>query len=181
MRGYHGRPADTAAVLDADGWLNTGDRASIDPDGFVTITGRAKELFKTSTGKYVCPIPIEQALRNDALIDMAAVIADNRKFVTCLLFPDGEAVRRMRERRGAAEDMDLLNGAELRDYMKIRIERINAGLEDWERIRAWRFVADPPTVENEQLTPTAKLRRHVIEDVHRELINSMYEQEHERK
>lgn len=181
MRGYHGRPEATADVLDAEGWLNTGDRATIAADGYVTITGRAKELFKTSTGKYVCPIPIEQALRNDPLIDMAAVIAENQKFVTCLLFADPDAVRRMKQRLDIADDEDFFNGPDLRQYMEPRIDQVNQSLEKWERICRWRFVPDAPTVENEQLTPTAKLRRHVVESVHRDLINSMYAEEPEKK
>lgn len=176
MRGYYGNDAATARVIDAEGWLHTGDRGTIDEDGFVTITGRIKELYKTSNGKYVSPVPIEQSLSISNLIDTAMLVAEGRPYVTCLLFPDPEAVRRQKELVGMADVSDeaFLASEPVKQELTKLIAKINESLNRWERVRDYRFVTAPISIETEELTPTMKVRRHVINARYGTLIEEMY-------
>ena len=187
MRGYHGEVVSSAQVFTADGWLRTGDCGRIDADGYLTITGRAKELFKTSNGKYVAPVPIEQAVvaasqEVGGPIDQVMVIAEGQPCVGALLFADGEAVRRRRQMLGfdSLSDAEFLARPEviatLQNEMAHAIEQVNAGLDHWQQVRCWRFVAEPPTIDRDELTPTLKLRRHVLAQRYHSLITDMYAQ-----
>ncbi len=178
MRGYHKDPEGTMKVIDADGWLHTGDLGHIDDEGFLVITGRLKELLKSSNGKYVCPVPIEQALATSELVDMAMVIADGRHFTSCLLFPDLDVVRRRKAAIGsvAQSDEQYLSTPSVLAEMEHHLELVNAKLDHWEQVRKYRFVMTAPSVEHEELTPTMKLRRHIITERNRELIESMYKE-----
>ncbi len=158
MKGYHNLPEETKRAIDPDGWLHTGDRGVIDNEGYLTITGRIKELCKTSGGKYVSPVPIEDKLKKNTLIDMATIIADGKHFVSALLFIDPQK-----------------NNSLLKNNLNHFIKNVNVTLNEWEQIREFRIIFDIPTVENGELTPTLKLRRKVIEEKYRDLINEMYE------
>lgn len=157
MKGYHNLIDETKHAIDSNGWLHTGDTGTIDKDGFLTITGRIKELCKTSGGKYVSPIPLEEKLKKNSLIDMAMIIADGRKFVSALLFIDREK-----------------NNGALKNNLNHFIKKVNATLNEWEQIRAWHIIFDTPTVENGELTPTLKLRRKVIIEEYHDIIEEMY-------
>jgi len=187
MRGYHEDATATAQTMTADGWLRTGDCGHVDAEGFLTITGRAKELFKTSNGKYVAPVPIEQALVADSqetggLIDQAMVVAEGRPCVGALLFADGDAVRRRKQVLGfdSLSDEDFLARPEviaaIQDDLKQGIERVNATLDHWMHVRCWHFVTVPPSIDRDELTPTMKLRRHVLTQRYQRLIDRMYDQ-----
>ena len=180
MRGYH---REAASPVDADGWLHTGDLGTLDADGYLTVTGRVKELFKTANGKYVAPTPIEQALTSAdgncaGLIDQALVVAEGQPCVGALLFPDPEALRRRKVAAGCAQvaDAEFLARPEIIAELDDRIGAINGRLSQWERIRCWRLVAETPSVANEGLTPTMKLRRHALTRRYERLINDMYAQ-----
>ncbi len=183
MLGYYGDRAATAQVIDADGWLHTGDVGTLDEAGYLTITGRMKELFKTANGKYVAPTPIEQALvasgqDHGGLVDQALVIAEGQACVGALLFPDADGLRRRKQALSleALSDAEFLVRPEFAADLAGLVEQVNAGLDHWEQIRCWRFVAEPPTVANEGLTPTLKLRRHVLARRYQPLITEMYAQ-----
>ncbi|MBA3708021.1 MAG: long-chain fatty acid--CoA ligase [Planctomycetes bacterium] len=178
MRGYHRDPEGTMKVIDADGWLHTGDLGMIDDEGYLVITGRLKELMKSSNGKYVCPVPIEQALAQSDLIDLAMVIGEGRHFVSCLLFPDHDVMRRRKAALGsvAQSDEQYLATPAVQAEMQQLLDRVNAKLDRWEQVQKFRFVLALPTVEHEELTPTMKLRRHIIIERHKDLIESMYKE-----
>ncbi|PJD97652.1 MAG: long-chain fatty acid--CoA ligase [Parachlamydia sp.] len=179
MRGYHKNPEATAAAFTREGWLRTGDKATIDADGFVTILGRLKEMFKTSKGEYISPVPIEQLLTRDPLIDMAMVIADRRPFATCLLFPDLDFLRKLQKKK-RAQDLsveEFLKHPDMLAYIYKLLSSTNEHLNHWEELRDFRIIETHPSVEGGELTPTMKLRREVIEKKYAELINSMYLQE----
>jgi long-chain acyl-CoA synthetase len=165
MRGYRNDPEATAKAIDADGWLHTGDVGEFDAEGFLTITGRIKELFKTSNGKYVCPVPIEQSIAEHELVDLAMVVADGRRFVSALLFADLETVRRRKAAAGqlSLSDDEYLATPAVRDEIERHLAQLNARLDHWEQVRKYRWVATAPTVEGEELTPTMKLRRREVE------------------
>jgi long-chain acyl-CoA synthetase len=175
MKEYHRNPSATAEVIDKEGWFHSGDLGEIDADGYLSITGRIKELLKTSNGKYVSPVPIEQSLAASNLIDMAMIIAEGRQCVSCLLWPDLEFVRARKAESGTAlNEEDYLKSGPLRHEVEALVARVNRNLDHWEKIRHWRMVLTPPSVESDELTPTMKLRRHIISAKYGNLIDEMY-------
>jgi len=176
MRGYHGGAKATTVSIDKEGWLHTGDLGHIDSHGFLTVTGRIREIFKTSGGKMVSPIPIEQALCRVPFIDVAVVIADSRRFVSCLLFPNFEELERLR-RKAQQEHLsydDFVDTPVMKKEVTAAIHRVNKTLNEWEKIRMYRFVIDELSMEKGELTPTLKVDREVIGTKYQQLIDSMY-------
>ncbi|WP_413699149.1 AMP-binding protein [Psychromonas sp. KJ10-10] len=176
MIGYHNNKQATDEVINEDGWLHTGDLGSLDADGYLTITGRKKEVFKTSNGKYVSPVPIEQKLCKSPLIDMVAIIGENHRFVTCLLFPDYENLDTLREHRGYGDmsNSEFLNSNEVYLEVKATVDAVNSHLSSWETIKKYKLVKHPITIETGELTPTMKLRRHVVEEKFKHIIDEFY-------
>ncbi|RME28955.1 MAG: long-chain fatty acid--CoA ligase [Deltaproteobacteria bacterium] len=178
MRGYHGLPEDTAAVLDPDGWLHTGDIGELDADGFLRITDRKKDLIKTSTGKTVAPQRLEARLRAvSPLIGRALVHGDGRNFVSAILTLDPEQARGW----AAAHDCAHLDHAalcrlpEIHAEIQAAIDRVASSLPPHERIRRFAIVDREPTVDDGELTGTLKLRRRAVEERYRQLLDSFYE------
>jgi long-chain acyl-CoA synthetase len=177
MRGYHRDEESTAKTIDAGGWLHTGDLGRLDSDGYLIITGRVKELLKTSSGKYVCPLPIEHALCGSPLIDQAMVIADGHPFVTALLFTESDALNRAKVRLKLThlDDVAFLAHETVRAEMRALLDDVNTHLDRWERVHAFRFILKPLTV-GEELTPTMKIKRHVVTTMYHDVITSMYQE-----
>lgn len=149
MLGYYRAPELTAESIDRDRWLHTGDRGEIDADGQLRITGRVKELFKTSKGKYVAPAPIENRLLAHAMVEQACVTGAGLPQPVALVVLTRSASARPK----AVIDAEL---------NRLR-EQVNAALDPHERLDAIRVIAEPWTVENGMLTPTMKLKRDQIE------------------
>ncbi len=177
MRGYFRNPGETAAALDAEGFLHTGDLGAFDADGYLKITGRKKELFKKSTGEYVPPAPIEAALRRLPLVDTAVVVAENRKYVTCLIFPDYEEAERLKSENGYAPlGLDeFLDSAYVRDIIARHVREVNKHLHHTEEVQKFAVVKARLSVESGEITPTLKVRRGVIEEKFKKEIEAMYE------
>jgi long-chain acyl-CoA synthetase len=176
MRGYHNHPEATAAVLTSDGWLRTGDLGSLDEEGYLTISGRKKELFKKSTGEYVPPGPVEKALGEIPFVDTPVIVADNRVYVVALLFPDPEKLQEVKKQAGLENmpDQEFLHSEYLRDRTQAQIEAINAHLHHCERVERFTIMDHPAEIEGGELTPTLKPRRYLIEQKYREVIEEMY-------
>lgn len=176
MRGYYRNPEGTQRAFDAEGWLRTGDKGTIDADGYITIVGRLKELLKTSTGEKIAPNPIELALCRAPFVDMAMVIADNRKFATCLLVPDLDAVRSLKKKKKLTHvsDEEFLKSAAMQEEVERFLGEINLHLNYWEKIRNYRFIMEPLTISGGDLTPSMKIRRDAVEKKYKDLIESMY-------
>lgn len=176
MRGYWGKPQETSATIDNQGWLHTGDLGHLDNEGFLKITGRKKELFKTANGKYVAPVPIEQALAEAKLIDMAMVIAEARPFTTAMLFPDFENIKALKAELGMAEvdNSVFLASEKVKEVIQGHIDKLNAKLNHWEQVQKWTLSNRPITIDAGQLTPTMKIRRHVVEASFKSDIDAMY-------
>lgn len=181
MRGYYKNPEATARALDSEGWLHTGDKGTIDADGYVTLIGRLKELFKTSTGKLIIPVPIEQALSSAPLIETSLLIADKRKFVSCLLVPNLEVLHGLKKSKGEEQQSDeqFLESPFIKDEVQKLIDRVNVHLNHWEQIRAYRFIPHELTIDRGELTPSMKIVRNVVEDKYRDLIDTIYAEEPE--
>ncbi|MCB1136356.1 MAG: long-chain fatty acid--CoA ligase [Chlamydiia bacterium] len=182
MKGYNGRPEATAQVLDAAGWFHTGDTGAIDADGYVTITGRLKEIFKTSSGAMVSPVPIEQAICKHPLIDMAMVVAEGKPFVSCLFFPDFEYLEALKVKTHEAgiTDAEFLDSPYVRQLMNELLDKVNHPLNRWEKVRKFRWVIRPLSITGGELTPTLKIRRKAVMEKYAALIEGMYEGTEER-
>jgi len=177
MKGYKNQPELSNQTIDQEGWLHTGDLASIDKDGFVTIHSRIKELFKTSTGEYVSIVPIEQELSKSRFIDFAAVIANDKQYVTALLFVDNETYKQYKEKNHLDDFFsvdDFYNLNQVQKKIKKHISAVNKDLNKWEKIIHYKIITQTLNIENGELTPSMKICRNVIEEKYEEKINSMY-------
>ncbi len=179
MKEYYKNPELTAQTIDSEGWLHTGDKGVIDEEGYVKIIGRIKDLVKTSTGEIIAPIPIEQELCKAPFIDMAMVIAEQRKFVSCLLVPDFEVLKVLKASKGQEyiSDHEFLEGDFIKSEMERLISRVNEHLNYWEKIRDYRFIDHNLSIETGELTPSMKLIRDVVEKKYQHLINAIYQEE----
>jgi long-chain acyl-CoA synthetase len=176
MKGYHNRPDASSEVL-KDGWLYTGDLGSIDSEGFLTITGRKKHLFKKSTGEYVPPDPIEQHIGLHPAVDTAMVIADARPYTTCLIFPDYENMEQFMKKNGhEAKTMEeFISSDDLREEIQKYINHMNNHLHHCEHVEYFRIIPNQISVDGGELTPTLKVRRHFIEEKYKSYIDDLYE------
>jgi long-chain acyl-CoA synthetase len=173
--GYHNRPAETAAAL-RDGWLHTGDIGHLDADGFLVVTDRIKDLIVTSTGKKVAPQRIEMLVGGDHFIDQLAVVGDRRQYVSALVVPAFEALKAWaQEKRIVFRDHEELIGKpEVVQLMEERIRSRSQQLAPFETIRKFTLLARQFTQQTGEITPTLKVRRKVIAEKYRHLIDRMY-------
>ncbi|MCC6767192.1 MAG: long-chain fatty acid--CoA ligase [Deltaproteobacteria bacterium] len=175
-QGYYKRPEATAESWDAEGWFHTGDIGEIDADGFVRITDRKKDLIKTSGGKYVAPQNIENLLKTQLHISQAVVIGDNRKYVVALLTLDFEEV----ERYAAAAGIELRTRAQAASHPEItalvdrEVQHVNKHLASYESIKYFRILEGDFSQETGELTPSLKVKRKVVTERYREVIDQMY-------
>ncbi|MEO6629428.1 MAG: long-chain fatty acid--CoA ligase [Aquihabitans sp.] len=173
--GYWGNPKATAELIDADGFLHTGDLGTIDNDGYLTISGRKKDLIITAYGKNISPAEIETALGHETLISQAVVVGDNRKFLTALLALDEDAVNHWtRHARKTLTTAELHEDGEFLAAIDASIERVNDMHSHAEGIRRWHILPHGLTIEGGELTPTLKVRREVVTKAYAEAIEEMY-------
>jgi long-chain acyl-CoA synthetase len=176
MRGYYKEPEKTAETIDAEGWLATGDVATVDEDGYYTIVDRKKELIITAGGKNISPANIESMLKFHALVGQACVIGDNRAYLTALLVLDGQVAPAWATARGIAATSvsELASNSTIREELERAVASVNDRVSRVENIRRWRIVPTEWTAESEELTPTLKLKRRVILEKYSTLIDEMY-------
>ncbi len=176
MRGYYKNEQATREVLDPDGWFHTGDIGELDADGFLRITDRKKDLMKTSGGKYIAPQPIENAFKTGRWIAEAIVIADSRPFPSALLVPKFEALEPWAREQGLsfADRAALLALPQVQELLRAEVDRVNANLPQYEKIKKWRALDRELTQDAGELTPTLKVKRKVVLGKFRDLIESMY-------
>jgi long-chain acyl-CoA synthetase len=177
MRGYRGLPDQTGEALDEGGWLHTGDVGQVDAEGFLTITDRKKDLIKTSGGKYVAPAELESRIKTACpLLSQALVHGDRRNFVTALVTLDPEALRRW----AAANGRDGLDVAALSQLPALKqaiqkdVDRVNAALPRFATMKKFTVLPREFTEAEGEVTPSAKLKRKVIEAHFRDEIDAMY-------
>ena len=174
MMGYYREPEKTAEVL-KDGWFSTGDIGEI-KDGFLRITDRKKELFKTSGGKYVAPQVIENAMKESIHIEQIIVVGDGQKFPAALIVPEFISLKEWASQAGVAVDQEMnwLKDVRVIKRMEEEINRINARFGGWEQIKAFRLLPRPFTIEAGEITPTLKLKRKQICNNWKSEIDSIY-------
>jgi long-chain acyl-CoA synthetase len=175
FKGYRNRPDLNKDIFTEDGFFKTGDQGYFDRDGYLYLTGRLKELLKTSTGKYVSPNPIELELGRHVLVEQALVIANDRKFASALIFLNPVNAKRFLQRTGKEFSVEkALKSKRIFESINRHVERVNSKLNHWEQIRKWTLIGDELTVESGLLTPTLKIRRTVAEARYAEEIEKMY-------
>lgn len=176
MKGYFKDPEATTSIVDKDGWFHSGDLGFIDNDGFLTIIGRKKEMIVTSGGKNVWPEPIEHKLDIDRFIYQSMVVGNKRKFISALIVPDWDEVSKFLKKNNLPieEPEKLIKNPVILDVFQKRIEKINQELSDYEQIKKFRLLTDAFSQERDELTPTLKLRRHIIEKHCQKEIEGMY-------
>jgi long-chain acyl-CoA synthetase len=177
MRGYFGLPEETARVLDRDGWLHTGDIGALDEGGHLVITDRKKDLIKTSGGKFVAPQHVEGRLKLEtSVISQVLLHGEGRRFCTALItLSEEELLARSRaEGTGGASYADLVRDPRVVDLVKRHVEHVNANLARYEAIRRWAILPAEFKVETGELTPSLKVRRRVVEERYREVLEGLY-------
>ncbi|MBA4319544.1 MAG: long-chain fatty acid--CoA ligase, partial [Flavobacterium sp.] len=177
FQGYFKNKEETKLCFDKEGWFCTGDLGFIDKQGFLTIIGRAKEMIVTSGGKNVWPERVENLLNNDRFISQSIVIGDKRKFISALIVPDWREIEiYLKENNLPLREHDkLTKSPELFAIFQDRINnKINPNLNEFEKIKNFKLLPQEFSQEQEELTPTLKLRRHIIENHYKKSIESMY-------
>jgi long-chain acyl-CoA synthetase len=176
MRGYFNKPEETAKAFTADGWFRTGDAGHFDEDGNLVLTERIKDLFKTSNGKYIAPQAIESRLGEDRYIEQVAVIGDKRKYVTAIIIPAFEALKEYAQRHKISFRSidDLVQNAEIIKMIEERIDKLQAGLATFEKVKKFTLLPSQFTIESGELTNTLKLRRPIINRRYARQIEAMY-------
>lgn len=176
MRGYYKSPESTREVLSEDGWFKTGDIGYLDRDNYLFITDRKKDLLKTSAGKFVAPQPIENALKASPYILNAMIVGDQRKFVVALIVINPSTVASKLVEEGLNFSSQSEMAAHPRSYALIEgeVHRLTSNLAQYESIKRFALLPDDFTFASGALTFTMKLKRRVVEQQHRDLIDKLY-------
>ena len=175
MQGYYKNKKETEETI-KDGWLHTGDIGVFDAEGFLIITDRKKHLFKTSGGKYIAPTPIENMFLASKYIDQFVLIGDRRMFVSALIVPDYEALKEYADaNRIQYNDIDeLVNMKQIYELLDKELDQFQKKLANFERVRKFAILEKPLTIEGGELTPSLKVKRKVVEERYKGLIEDMY-------
>ena len=179
MIGYYKNPEMTAEVL-KDGYFHTGDIGEIDADGFLKITDRKKEMFKTSGGKYVAPQVIENMMKQSPFIEQIMVVGDGEKMPAALIQPNFEFIADWNERKEkglSANPEELIRDSKLIKKIQKEVDNFNQRFGKWEQIKKFELTPDVWSIDAGHLTPTMKMRRRVIKEKYMDLYNKIYERE----
>lgn len=174
MLGYYKKPEATAAAIDPDGWFHTGDVGHIDADGYLYITDRKKDILVLANGKNVAPQPIENLLKQSELVQEAVVYGDGMSAPVALIVPNIDALRAFAKQEGIEADGDaLLNHDAIQRRFRQELERVNRELADFQRIKGFRLISKPFSIETGELTPTLKVKRRVVAEKYAHLLQEM--------
>ena len=176
MQGYYKDPKKTAEVI-KDGYFHTGDKGEIDSDGFLKITGRTKEMFKTSGGKYIVPPLLEGDLKQSLFIEQVMVIGENEKMPAALIQPNFVFIRDWIERKGhkIGTSCEEIAGAQIIiDRIQIEVDQCNKSFGKWEQIKKFELTPNEWTIDDGHLTPTMKMKREIIKNIYDDLYEKIY-------
>jgi long-chain acyl-CoA synthetase len=178
MQGYYKKPEETRAVLSPEGWLATGDIGHLDENGFLRITDRKKELLKTAGGKLIAPAPIENALKSSPYILSAALVGDRRPYIVALIVPNFATVqaRALQEGVKLGSVQEMASSPWVRELIGGEIQRLTANLAQFETIKRFALLDREFTFDGGELTFTLKLKRRVIDERYRDVIERLYAQ-----
>lgn len=177
MREYYNKPEETAKSFTEDGFFRTGDAGRLE-NGVLFLTERIKDLAKTANGKYIAPQAIETRVMEDKFVDMIAVIADERKFVSALIVPDYKALIEYADTNNIQYDKveDLFSNVDILRMLDARIEILQANFAPYEKIKKYRLLAEPFTMEGGELTNTLKVKRRFVAEKYKDIIDKMYKE-----
>lgn len=183
MLGYYKEPELTNEVIDAEGWFHTGDIGHLDEEGFLKITDRKKEMFKTSAGKYIAPQVIENKFKESFFIEQLMVVGENEKFASALVSPnfkflhDWCSIHKVQYR----DNKDLVQTPEVLARYQKEVNKYNATLGEFEKIKRFRLVCEEWSPESGELSPTQKLKRNVVHEKYKHIIAEIYQSETKQK
>ncbi len=175
MKGYYKSEEETRKTI-KDGWLYTGDIGKIDKENYIMITDRKKSLLKSSGGKYIPPTHIEDIVQQLTYIDQVLIIGNERMYVTALIVPDIEELRNLSKKMNLniQSNSDLVRNKELLKKIDTDINNIQKDLSQYEKIRKFTLLEKPFTIESGELTPTMKIKRKIVEEKYKDIIEKMY-------
>ena len=176
MMGYYKDPEKTAEVMTGD-YFHTGDKGEIDADGFLKITGRKKEMFKTSGGKYVVPTLLENELKQSRFIEQVMVIGEGEKMPAALIQPNFEYLREWIDRKNhpiGGSELEISTSEIVHSRIQKEINKCNSKFGKWEQIKVFKLTPDLWTIDAGHLTPTLKMRRSIIKEKYSDLIEQIY-------
>lgn len=176
MKGYYNNPDATAQAIDAEGWFQTGDIGEIDRDGFLKITDRKKDLIINAYGKNVAPQPLENLLKSSPYIGTPVLIGDRRKYMAALIIPNFEKLERDAHEMGVPfhSREELVRHPDVVALMQKEIDGFNAMLDRQEQIRRFTILPGDFSVDTGEITPTLKVKRKVVDQKYKDLIDRMY-------
>lgn len=178
MLGYYKDPEKTNEAIDAEGWFHTGDIGEIDNEGFLKITDRKKEMFKTSGGKYVAPQLIENTMKQSRFIEQIMVIGEGEKMPAAFIQPNFEFVQEWAKRKDlniGTTNEEIISNQEVIDRIQEEVDFYNTKFGHWEKVKKFELTPDVWSIEGEHLTPTMKLKRRNIKALYESLYNRIYE------
>jgi long-chain acyl-CoA synthetase len=178
MKGYYKNEEDTKEAIDAEGWLHTGDIGYIDKDGFIFITDRKKNIIVTSGGKNVAPQPIENLLVTSKYVEQSVVLGDKRKYCAALIVPNLENLKAYAGKNNISyqKEDELIKNTAINQLIRQEIDAVSGELASYETIKKFRLLKDPFTIESGELTPSLKVKRNVVEQRYKMLIDEMYKE-----
>ncbi|NDD91765.1 long-chain fatty acid--CoA ligase [bacterium] len=171
--GYYKDEENTKAAFDSEGWLHTGDLAEITPRGLVKIRGRKKEIMKTSGGKMIAPLPIEEKIKVHPMVSQVCLVGDNRKFISALITLGESTLGELKAKAGSNDGRVVLD-SEVIKAVRSHVDGVNAELANFEQIKKVTLLAQEFSIEAGEMTPTLKMKRNVIESRYKDLIDQMY-------
>ena len=175
FQGYLKDPEATAEVLSEDGWLKTGDIATIDEDGFITITDRKKDIIVTAGGKNVAPQNLENELKSSKYVSQALVVGDRKPYIAALITLEPEETAKWAAEQGIAEDLaGLSQDARLRELIEAVVANVNEGRSRYEQIKRFEILPRDFTMDEGELTPTLKLKRRVVQERFADELEKLY-------
>ena len=176
FKGYWNKPDKTAETMTEDGWLKTGDVGRLDNEGFLFVTGRLKDIIITAGGKNVTPSEFENQLKFSPFITDAVVIGDKRPYLVALVMIDHENVERYAQDQAIpfSNFASLCRRPEIQELIQGELDKVNKLFARVEQVKKFRLIEQKLSPEDEELTPTMKLKRKLVNEKYRDLIESMY-------
>ena len=176
MMGYYKDPEKTAEVI-KDGYFHTGDKGELDANGFLKITGRTKEMFKTSGGKYIVPTLLEGELKQSRFIEQVMIIGENQKMPAAIIQPNFDFIKdwiQRKEKNIGTTNEEIIASEEVLKRIQEEVNKSNKLFGKWEQIKVFRLTKEEWSIEGGHLTPTMKMKRAVIKEIYKDLFDSIY-------
>jgi long-chain acyl-CoA synthetase len=176
MKGYFKQPELTKEAIDEDGWFHTGDMGALEPEGHLRITGRKKEIFKTSLGKYISPQLLENKFKESPFIDGIVVLGENQKYAAALIVPDFVHLKSWCQNKGKefVSNKEVIRNPEVKAVFQKEIKHYNKFFGNTEKIQSFELLDHEFTLETGELTANLKLKRKFIAEKYKDEIDKLF-------